>query len=95
MPVPKLIIHGGAGNITPQNLRPEQWEKYRCELHRIYVAVSERMKSPDAAGGGGGGISALDAATEAVRMMEDSDLFNCGKGAVCLWSLFFRKVSDP
>ena len=31
----------------------------------------------------GQGVTALDAATRAVAMFEDCELFNCGKGAVC------------
>lgn len=34
------------------------------------------------------GVSALDAATRAVALFEDCELFNCGKGAVSVWILF-------
>lgn len=32
---PRLIIHGGAGNITPENLGPEKYKQYRDALLTI------------------------------------------------------------
>lgn len=69
----RLIIHGGAGNITRKNLSPHAWEVYSSTLLAIYRSTSILLTF---------GVSALDAATHAVAMFEDSPLFNCGKGAV-------------
>ena len=73
MPTPKLIIHGGAGAITRQNLSPEAWAGYSTNLSRIYRSTAALLDK---------GGSALDAATHAVALFEDCELFNCGKGAV-------------
>ena len=72
---PRLIIHGGAGNITPQNLPPEAWAKYRENLIRIFKSTNDLLQN---------GESALDATTHAVTLFEDCELFNCGKGAVSM-----------
>ena len=29
---PRIIIHGGAGNITPANLRPDKYKEHRDAL---------------------------------------------------------------
>jgi beta-aspartyl-peptidase (threonine type) len=68
-----LVIHGGAGTIDPAKLTPELEADYRDTLGRALDAgyvVLER-----------GGTS-LDAVTAAVVVMEDSPLFNAGRGAV-------------
>ena len=70
---PRLIIHGGAGNITPQNLTRKSWALYKANLLRIYYSTNERLSKGD---------SALDAAIHAVTLFEDCESFNCGKGAV-------------
>ena len=70
---PRLIIHGGAGNITKQNLDPKAWELYRSALQDIHRSTLALLSN---------GAHALDAATHAVAKFENSPLFNCGKGAV-------------
>ena len=72
---PRLIIHGGAGNITRENLSPHAWEVYSSTLLAIYRSTSTLLCN---------GSTALDAATYAVTLFEDSPLFNCGKGAVSI-----------
>ena len=72
---PRLIIHGGAGNITRENLPPHAWEVYSSTLLAIYRSTSTLLSN---------GSTALDAATYAVTLFEDSPLFNCGKGAVSI-----------
>jgi beta-aspartyl-peptidase (threonine type) len=68
-----LVIHGGAGVIERASMTPEREAEYRARLadalHAGY-AVLDR------------GGSALDAVTAAINLMEDSPLFNAGKGAV-------------
>ena len=75
---PRLIIHGGAGNITRTNLPPKSWSLYAAALLRIHNFTLKLLE---------GGATALDAATQAVVMFEDCELFNCGKGAVG-WIMF-------
>ncbi|TNV19764.1 beta-aspartyl-peptidase [Buttiauxella sp. B2] len=68
-----IAIHGGAGAITRAQLSPEK------EL--LYIkALSEIVKAGQALLEAGG--SALDAVTEAVRLLEECPLFNAGIGAV-------------
>jgi len=68
-----MAIHGGAGNITPKNIPPEIQEKYKAKLKEALQAGEEVLKN---------GGEALDAVTAAIMVMENSPLFNAGKGAV-------------
>jgi len=70
---PRLIIHGGAGNITRTNLSPSSYATYRAALLTVNRSTIQLLHN---------GSTALDAATHAVRLLEDNPLFNCGKGAV-------------
>ena len=70
---PCLIIHGGAGNITRDNLSPKRYALFDAALRRIFRSTSAMLEK---------GATALDAATHAVTLFEDCELFNCGKGAV-------------
>lgn len=68
-----IAIHGGAGAITRAAMSAEKEQHYRQQLNAIVTAGQQIL----AAGG-----SALDAVTEAVRLLEECSLFNAGKGAV-------------
>lgn len=68
-----LVIHGGAGTITRASMSAELETQYREVL-----AAALRKGHAVLAGGG----SSLDAVEATVRVMEDSPLFNAGKGAV-------------
>jgi beta-aspartyl-peptidase (threonine type) len=68
-----LVIHGGAGTITRQNMTPEKEKAYREVLNQALQTGYAILKK--------GGTS-LDAVEATVRVMEDSPLFNAGKGAV-------------
>ncbi|CAN5832463.1 isoaspartyl peptidase/L-asparaginase [soil metagenome] len=68
-----LVIHGGAGTITRQNMTPEREKAYQEVLQQALQAGYEVLRN--------GGTS-LDAVERTVRVMEDSPLFNAGKGAV-------------
>lgn len=68
-----LVIHGGAGNITPANLTAEKAAQYKKKLTEVLLHGDSILRA--------GGTS-LDAVEACVRMMEDSPLFNAGKGAV-------------
>lgn len=68
-----LVIHGGAGNITPENVPEEAAAKYRQKLEEALQAGNEILQK--------GGTS-LDAVQKVITILEDSPLFNAGKGAV-------------
>jgi beta-aspartyl-peptidase (threonine type) len=68
-----LVIHGGAGNISPQNLTPDKEKAYREGLNAALTAGYAILEK--------GGTS-LDAVEAAIRVLEDDPLFNAGKGAV-------------
>jgi beta-aspartyl-peptidase (threonine type) len=72
---PKLgfMIHGGAGVIRKGSLTPEREKEYRAKLEEAVLAGYKVLQS---------GKSGLDAVELAIRMLEDSPLFNAGKGAV-------------
>lgn len=74
-PAPRwaLVIHGGAGVQDPSRFTPEETAAYRADLTRALEAGRAVL-----AGGG----PALDAAIAAVIILEDSPLFNAGRGAV-------------
>ena len=68
-----LVIHGGAGTITRQNMSEQNESAYKLSLEKALQAGYQIL-----AGGG----SSLDAVEAAVRILEDNPLFNAGKGAV-------------
>ncbi|MBI4851939.1 MAG: isoaspartyl peptidase/L-asparaginase [Acidobacteria bacterium] len=72
-PVFKLVIHGGAGVILRENLTAEQEQAYRDKLKEALVAGHEILKD---------GGKSLDAVEAVIKILEDSPLFNAGKGAV-------------
>ena len=69
----RLVIHGGAGAITRNKLTAEREQAYRHALAQSLIAGHTVL----AAGGSG-----MDAVIAAIVAMEDSPLFNAGKGAV-------------
>lgn len=68
-----FVIHGGAGVIKRGSLSPEKEKAYREKLEEALLAGYKALQD---------GKSSLDAVEIAIRMMEDSPLFNAGKGAV-------------
>jgi L-asparaginase / beta-aspartyl-peptidase len=69
-----LVIHGGAGgSIVRANFTPALEAEYRAELTKALDAGYAVL----AAGG-----TAVDAVVAAIKPLEDSPLFNAGKGAV-------------
>ena len=68
-----LVIHGGAGTITKTNMTPEAEKAYTSALEQALQTGFAVLKN--------GGTS-LDAVEATVRLLEDSPLFNAGKGAV-------------
>lgn len=72
-----LVIHGGAGTIRKENMSPEKEKAY-------HSALKQALDTGYAVLAGGG--SSVDAVIAAVALMEDSPLFNAGKGAVFTYS---------
>lgn len=68
-----IAIHGGAGVIERANFSPEKEKAYRAALAEALQAGGKVLD--------GGGTS-LDAITAAIHILEDSPLFNAGRGAV-------------
>ena len=68
-----FVIHGGAGVIKKGSLTPEQEKEYRAKLEEALMAGYRALQT---------GKSSLDAVEIAIRNLEDSPLFNAGKGAV-------------
>jgi L-asparaginase / beta-aspartyl-peptidase len=68
-----LVIHGGAGTIKRENMTAEREKAYHEALNLAldsgYSVLSRGGKS-------------MDAVIAAIKVMEDSPLFNAGKGAV-------------
>lgn len=68
-----LVIHGGAGYSTPENLNEEKQKLYHQKLNEALDLGLEILAS---------GKTSIDAVESVIKLMEDSPLFNAGKGAV-------------
>ncbi|MES3027511.1 MAG: isoaspartyl peptidase/L-asparaginase [Pseudomonadota bacterium] len=68
-----ILVHGGAGTIERNQLRPEQEAAYRAALSKVVEAGAAVLDR---------GGSALDAVEAAIHLLEDDPLFNSGRGAV-------------
>ena len=69
----RLVVHGGAGTITRENMTPEQEAEYRAKMEEAIRAGYEILNA---------GGSALDAVVATTQVLEESPLFNAGRGAV-------------
>ena len=68
-----FLIHGGAGVIKRGSLTPQQEKEYRAKLEEAVMAGYKALQA---------GKTSVDAVEIAIRILEDSPLFNAGKGAV-------------
>jgi beta-aspartyl-peptidase (threonine type) len=68
-----MVIHGGAGTILKANMTEELDSAYRAALTAA-LAIGEQILKE--------GGSSIDAVQKTINYMEDSPLFNAGKGAV-------------
>jgi len=68
-----LAIHGGAGTILKSAMTERKEKRYQRALKNSLKAGEKILTK---------GGSALDAVESAVMVMEDSELFNAGKGSV-------------
>ncbi|MFC3393390.1 isoaspartyl peptidase/L-asparaginase family protein [Brenneria rubrifaciens] len=73
MTKPVIVIHGGAGALTRSAMSASKEQRYLAALSDI-VASGQKILVQHG--------SALDAVTEAVRLLEECPLFNAGRGAV-------------
>lgn len=71
--IPVLAIHGGAGAVHRSRITAEKEQEYEAALHEV---LQEGQKDLAA------GASALEVVERAVKRLEDTPLFNAGKGAV-------------
>ena len=68
-----IVIHGGAGTITRERMTNEKEAEYRTKLNEALDKGESILKT---------GGSSLDAVEETIKILENSPLFNAGKGAV-------------
>lgn len=72
-PAYAMVIHGGAGTILKENMTLEKEKAYIDAMNKALDIGEEILKN---------GGSSMDAVEKSIRYMEDSPLFNAGKGAV-------------
>jgi beta-aspartyl-peptidase (threonine type) len=72
-PMIAIAIHGGAGVISRASMTPEAEKSYKEDLGKALDAGYAVLET---------GGSSMDAAIAAVKILEDSPLFNAGRGAV-------------
>ncbi|HET6246000.1 MAG: isoaspartyl peptidase/L-asparaginase [Bacteroidetes bacterium] len=68
-----FMIHGGAGTILKKNMTPEKEKEYTDKMEEAVTLGYKILIN---------GGSGLDAIESAIKILEDSPLFNAGKGAV-------------
>ncbi|WP_075343369.1 isoaspartyl peptidase/L-asparaginase family protein [Tenacibaculum agarivorans] len=68
-----IIIHGGAGTILKKNMTPEKEKAYKDKLEEAIKIGHTILKN---------GGKSIDAVEKTIHVLENSPLFNAGKGAV-------------
>lgn len=68
-----IVIHGGAGVISPTAMTPEYEADIRAALQKALEAGYAELQA---------GASSLEAVVAAINVMEDAPEFNAGRGAV-------------
>lgn len=72
-PAYAIVIHGGAGTILKENMSDDMDKAYRDAMNKALDIGEKILKD---------GGTCLDAVEQSIRFMEDSPLFNAGRGAV-------------
>ncbi|WP_299833888.1 isoaspartyl peptidase/L-asparaginase family protein [uncultured Tenacibaculum sp.] len=68
-----IVIHGGAGTILKKNMTPEKEDAYKQKLEEAIKVGYNILKE---------GGKSIDAVEQTIHVLENSPLFNAGKGAV-------------
>ncbi|MEZ4721868.1 MAG: isoaspartyl peptidase/L-asparaginase [Flavobacteriales bacterium] len=68
-----IVIHGGAGYITPDRYSPEEIEAFESKLSEALNAGYSILENNG---------TSEEAVIAAIKILEDSPLFNAGKGSV-------------
>ena len=68
-----LVIHGGAGTISRENMSADQEAEYRAKLTEALETGYAKLAE---------GSTAMEAVIATIQVMEESPLFNAGIGAV-------------
>lgn len=68
-----IVIHGGTGTILKDSMSPNLEKQYIAKLNEAFKAGYDILAK--------GGTS-MDAVVASIKVMEDSPLFNAGKGSV-------------
>ena len=69
----EIIIHGGAGALSPELYSKEEIDEYKKALSSIVESAFDMLMQ---------GSAAVEAVTKAVLDLEDHPLFNAGRGSV-------------
>lgn len=68
-----IVIHGGAGVMSKSRMSEERRTEYKAKLNEALELGEKMLKD---------GAKAPDVVVKVINVMEDSPLFNAGKGAV-------------
>ncbi|GHC43620.1 isoaspartyl peptidase/L-asparaginase family protein [Ulvibacter litoralis] len=68
-----IVIHGGAGTLLKKNMSDSLENAYKEKLKEAILIGDEILR---------GGGTAMEAVTKTINVLEDTPLFNAGKGAV-------------
>ncbi|HET7308343.1 MAG TPA: isoaspartyl peptidase/L-asparaginase [Gammaproteobacteria bacterium] len=68
-----IVMHGGAGTIERGDMTPQMEAKYRATMTKALKTGYAQLKQ---------GKGSLDACVAAIEVLENSPLFNAGRGAV-------------
>ncbi len=68
-----IVVHGGAGVMSKEKMSIEKQENYKTKLNEALELGEQMLKN---------GESAIDVVVKVINILEDSPLFNAGKGAV-------------
>lgn len=68
-----LVVHGGAGVMSQSDMSKERQAEYKTKLEEALLVGEKLLKN---------GATSADVVVEVIKILEDSPLFNAGKGAV-------------